>query len=390
MAIAKPTPMLLLLLALLLVSQGALGELIVVQGGVPAPAPEEEDSLTDYYGWLGGVHQGSAPKYNYSDNPTYEDSTTSLAASSKPKSSKDIIVVALDGSGDYKSVQDAVDAVPKGNTKRVTIHIKAGIYKEKVIIPSGTPYITIEGEGQKKTIIVWDDTASTKRKGKVLSTFGSATFAVNSDHFIARLLTFKNSAPVQAPGAVGEQAVALRLSGDKAALYFVSVLGAQDTLYLHKGYHYISNSYIEGSIDFIFGDGRALIRKCHLHSIAKTFGSLTAQKRLDKKDAGGFSIVGCVITGSGSIFLGRAWGPYSRVVYSYCYFADIIRPGGWDNWSDPKREKTVFYGEYACFGPGATTFDTFPKWGQRLTRAQAAPFLSFSFINGKDWLPSFI
>ncbi|KAH7428013.1 hypothetical protein KP509_10G071400 [Ceratopteris richardii] len=230
--------------------------------------------------------------------------------------------------------------------------------------------------------------ASTKGPdGKELGTFNSASVAINGDHFTARDITFRNTAPPPPGGAVGRQAVALRISGDMAAFFNVNFYGAQDTLYDHKGRHYFYKCYIEGSIDFIFGNGRSFYLECRLHSIANPSGSLTAQKRESTSEDTGFSFLRCVVTGSGSIYLGRAWGPASRVVYSFTYFDDIIRPEGWFDWGDKARQKTVFYAEYKCFGPGANR-DGRVSWSRVLTDKQATPFLHTGFINGEQWLNS--
>ncbi|KAH7421041.1 hypothetical protein KP509_13G037200 [Ceratopteris richardii] len=131
------------------------------------------------------------------------------------------------------------------------------------------------------TYIQWDDTASTLGKdGKPLGTYGSASVTVKADDFMALDVSFKNTAPPPASGAIGKQAVALLIEGDRAAFYRCSFYGAQDTLYDKQGRHYYYKCYIEGSIDFIFGDARSLFVKCHLHSIATPDGALTAQNRL--------------------------------------------------------------------------------------------------------------
>lgn len=294
------------------------------------------------------------------------------------------IVVAKDGTGNFKTVQAAVNSVPKSNKNRVIIYIKAGIYREKVKVQA--PWITFQGDGPRLTEIQWGDTASTKGPdGKPLSTFGSASVAINADHFTAKDISFRNTAPPPPGGAVGRQAVALRASGDFGAFFNVNFYGAQDTLYDHKGRHYFYRCYIEGSIDFIFGDGRSFYLQCRLHSIANPNGSLTAQKRMSTSEDTGFSFVKCVVTGSGSIYLGRAWGPASRVVYSLTYFDNIILPQGWFDWGDSSRQKTVFYAEYKCFGPGANRVGRV-SWSRVLTTKEAQPFLHTGFINGEMWL----
>lgn len=286
------------------------------------------------------------------------------------------------GKGNFHSVQDAVDSISKGNNQRTTIQIAAGVYKEKVKIPRDKPYITFQGAGKDVTKITWHDTA---KKSK--STFRSATVAVMADNFIAKDLAFENAAPSPTPGQVRAQAVAFQISGDRSAFYDCAFYGAQDTLYDHKGRHYFKNCLIQGSIDFIFGDGLSLYEGCQLHTISTSAGSLTAQKRKSSTEDTGFSFLNCSVSGSGIVYLGRAWGAYSRVVYIDTYIDDIILPGGWYNWGIKSREKTVFYGQYKCFGPGAN-LNNKVAWSHELTEAQAAPFMSLSFIDGQSWLPT--
>ncbi|KAH7424416.1 hypothetical protein KP509_11G007900 [Ceratopteris richardii] len=309
------------------------------------------------------------------------DVGAAAASTASPKS----IIVAKDGSGHFETVQAAVNSIPKSNNQRVIISIKAGIYKEKVQVDAS--WVTFQGAGPRLTEIQWGDTASTKGPDGELGTFKSASVAINGDHFTARDISFRNTAPPPPGGAVGKQAVALRISGDMAAFFNVNFYGAQDTLYDHKGRHYFYRCYIEGSIDFIFGNGRSLYLSCRLNSIASPSGSLTAQKRLSTKENTGFSFLKCVVTGTGSIYLGRAWGPASRVVFSFTYFADIILPAGWFDWGESKRQKTVFYAEYKCYGPGANRDGRVP-WSRVLTDSQAKPFLHTGFINGEQWLTS--
>ncbi|CAK9328278.1 unnamed protein product [Citrullus colocynthis] len=241
--------------------------------------------------------------------------------------------------GDFTSIQDAIDSLPFINLVRVVIKVHAGVYTEKVNIPPLKSFITIEGAGAEKTIVQWGDTAQTPgANGQPMGTYNSATFAVNSPYFIAKNITFKNTTPVPAPGAIGKQAVAFRISADTAAFYGCKFLGGQDTLYDHLGRHYYKDCYIEGSVDFIFGNGLSLFEGCHVHAIAQYTGALTAQGRSSLLEDTGFSFVKCRVTGSGALYLGRAWGPFSRVVFAYTYMDNIIIPKGWYNWGDPNRE----------------------------------------------------
>ncbi|KAF5748534.1 pectinesterase 53 [Tripterygium wilfordii] len=240
---------------------------------------------------------------------------------------------------DFTSIQDAIDSLPFINLVRVVIKVHAGVYTEKVNIPSFKSFITIEGAGAEKTIVEWGDTAKTPGpRGQPMGTYNSATFAVNAPYFIAKNITFKNTTPVPAPGAVGKQAVAFRISADTATFLGCSFLGAQDTLYDHLGRHYYKDCYIEGSVDFIFGNGLSLFEGCHLHAIVRVTGAVTAQGRSSLLEDTGFSFVKCKVTGSGALYLGRAWGAFSRVVFAYTYMDNIIIPKGWHNWGDPTRE----------------------------------------------------
>ncbi|XAR67062.1 Pectinesterase [Bertholletia excelsa] len=288
--------------------------------------------------------------------------------------------------GDFTSVQAAIDSLPFVNFVRVVIKVHAGVYTEKVSIPPLKSYVTIEGAGAEKTIIQWGDTAQTLGpKGRPIGTYASATFAVNSPYFIAKNITFKNTTPIPPPGAKGKQAVAFRVSADNAAFLGCRFLGAQDTLYDHFGRHYYKDCYIEGSVDFIFGNGLSLFEGCHVHAVSQVIGALTAQGRKSLLEDTGFSFVNCKVTGSGALYLGRAWKPFSRVVFAYTYMDSIVIPKGWYNWGDPTRETTVFYGQYKCTGPGASFAGRVP-WSRELTYEEAKPFISLNFIDGSEWI----
>ncbi|KAG5030130.1 putative pectinesterase 53 [Glycine soja] len=271
------------------------------------------------------------------------------------------------GKGGFSSIQAAIDSLPFINVVRVVIKVHAGVYTEKVNISPFKSFITIQGEGADKTIVQWGDTA----QSQPLGTYGSATFA--------------NTAPIPAPGAVGKQGVALRISADTAVFQGCKFLGAQDTLYDHIGRHYYKDCYIEGSVDFIFGNALSLFEGCHVHAIAQLTGALTAQGRSSLLEDTGFSFVHCKVTGSGALYLGRAWGPFSRVVFAYTYMDNIIIPKGWYNWGDPNREMTVFYGQYKCTGPGAS-YAGRVSWSRELTDEEAKPFISLSYIDGSEWI----
>lgn len=292
------------------------------------------------------------------------------------------ITVDQHGKGQYRTVQAALDSVPEKNNQWVYIQINAGLYIEKVTIPYTKPYIIFQGAGKRSTVISWSDRAS------ISGTADSATFSANGASFVARGVGFRNAAPPPAPGASGGQAVAVLLGGDMMAFYECGFFGAQDTLFDALGRHYFKGCYIEGSIDFIFGHGQSTYKDCELFVKAQPgylSGSITAQNRDDAHDSGGFVFIGCNITGTGQVFLGRAWGSHSRVVFIYTYMSSIITPQGWSDWDNPSRRSTAYYGEYKCYGPGSDTSRRV-SWSHKLTDAEAQPFLELSYIDGGSWL----
>ncbi|KAB1995367.1 hypothetical protein ES319_D13G156700v1 [Gossypium barbadense] len=298
-----------------------------------------------------------------------------------------VIVVDKNGGGDSITVQGAVNMVPEYNKQRVKIYILPGIYREKVVVPRFKPYISFVGnEGQMvNTIISWHDKASDRNSnGGSLGTYRSASVTIGSDYFCATDITFENTV-IGAPGEPGRQAVALRIYGDKAMFYKVKIVGGQDTLLDETGSHYFYHSVIQGSVDFICGKSRSLYQECLIQSTAKKIGAIAAHHRDLPDDNTGFSFVSCIITGSGKVYLGRAWGNYSRTIYSNCYFDNVIIPAGWSDWNDPLRHKTVEFGEFQSWGTGSDTSGRVP-WSKKLTYGEAKPFMDIKFIDGKQWL----
>ncbi|XP_059664159.1 pectinesterase QRT1-like [Cornus florida] len=298
-----------------------------------------------------------------------------------------IIVVDKNGRADSITVQGAIDLVPHNNSQRVKIYIRPGIYREKVFVPFSKPYISFIGDQNRTsdTIITWNNKASDKDDhGCELGTYRSASVSIESDYFCATGITFENSV-VAVPGGYGMQAVALRISGDKAMFYRVRVLGTQDTLLDDTGSHYFYQSYIQGSVDFIFGNSRSLYQECVLHSIAERFGAIAAHHRDSAEDDTGFSFIDCKINGSGMVYLGRAWGNYSRAIYSFCDIDNIITPSGWSDWNHPSRQMTAVFGEYKCRGRGANGRNRV-SWAKSFSHDEISPFLDMKFIGGEQWL----
>ncbi|MBA0745772.1 hypothetical protein Gogos_008334 [Gossypium gossypioides] len=284
------------------------------------------------------------------------------------------ILVRVDqsGKGDYKKIQDAIDAVPSDNKEPVFILVKPGIYQEKIVVPADKPFITISGLKANGTIITWND------GGDI---FESPTFTVLASDFVARYLTIQNTFGART------KAVALRVSGDRAAFFGCRILAYQDTLLDDNGRHYYKNCYIEGAVDFICGNAASLFEKCHLHSLSEGDASITAQRRESPSEDTGFTFLGCKITGVRSALLGRPWGAYSRVVFALSYMSGAILPQGWDDWGDTSKQSTTFYREYKCYGPGANARKRV-EWSGKLTTEEAEFFMTKNMIGGRSWIRS--
>ncbi|XP_030470108.2 putative pectinesterase 11 [Syzygium oleosum] len=281
------------------------------------------------------------------------------------------VVVDQSGNGDFRRIQDAIDAIPSSNSQQVFISIKPGTYREKIVVPENKPFITLSGTKSSNTIITWSDGSG--------DIFNSPTVSILASGFVGRDLTIQNTF------GVGERAVALRVAGDQVAFYRCRILSYQDTLLDDAGRHYYKNCYIEGGTDFICGDAASLFENCHVHSISQENGSITAQHRQSGTDNTGYVFLGCKITGVKSAFLGRPWGDYSRVVFALSYLSPAILPQGWDEWNDQKKHSNVYYGEYKCSGPGANRSERV-DWSRSLSDGEAAPFLTKDLIGGQDWL----
>ncbi|CAI9116766.1 OLC1v1018002C1 [Oldenlandia corymbosa var. corymbosa] len=280
------------------------------------------------------------------------------------------------GNGDYRRIQDAIDAVPANNSKHVLIVIKPGVYQERVVVPSNKPFVTLSGTSKRhKTIITWN------AFGDI---FSSPTVTIFASDFIGRYLTILNT------HGAGAKAVALRVSGDKASFYWCRIQSHQDTLLDEKGRHYYRNCYIEGDTDFICGNAASVFKKCHLHSLSQGNGAVTAQQRQSPEEQTGFIFVGGKVSGSSnSAVLGRPWGTYSRVVFAFTYMSSVINPEGWDDWGNSSRQTTAFYGEYKCKGAGASSSNRV-NWSHSLTSDEAEPYLSWGAIGGQSWVRSAI
>ncbi|MCM1355588.1 MAG: pectinesterase family protein [Staphylococcus sp.] len=258
-------------------------------------------------------------------------------------------VVAQDGSGDFTTVQEAINAVPDfRKANRTNILIKKGIYKEKLIIPASKIKVTLTGEDG--AVITYDDYASKlNRFGEEKSTSGSASCYIYAPDFTAENLTFENSS-----GPVG-QAVACFVSGDRATFRKCRFLGCQDTLYTY-GYpsrQYYEDCYIEGTVDFIFGKATAVFNRCQIHNRGRGYVTAPATPEDSKY---GYVFHDCTLTaedGVEGVPLSRPWRPFAQAIFINCNLGKHIASKGWDNWGKTSNEETVTYAEYNSTGEGA-------------------------------------
>ncbi|CAL2243290.1 unnamed protein product [Prunus armeniaca] len=292
-----------------------------------------------------------------------------------------VIKVMKDGSGQFKTITDAVNSIPAGNTKRVIVYIGGGEYNEKITIPRNKPFVTFYGSPTNMPTLTF---AGTSQK---YGTVNSATVIAESDYFVASNVIIKNSSPRPDGKRVGAQAVALRVSGNKSALYNCKLIGFQDTLCDDRGNHLFKDCFIEGTVDFIWGSGKSLYLNTELHVLGDNgLTVITAQARDSASEDAGYSFVHCKITGTGSgTYLGRAWRTNPMVVYAYTSMTKVINPAGWSDNNHPERDSTVFYGEYKCSGPGSSAAGRV-KYTKHLTDEQIKPFLSLGYIQGSKWL----
>ena len=258
-------------------------------------------------------------------------------------------VVAQDGSGDFFTVQEAINAVPDFRKNiRTTILIRKGTYKEKIIIPESKINVSLIGE--EGATLTNDDFANKKNVfGENMGTSGSSSCYIYAPDFYAENITFENSA-----GPVG-QAVACFVSADRAFFKNCRFLGFQDTLYTYgkQSRQYYEDCYIEGTVDFIFGWSTAVFNRCHIHS--KRDGYVTAPST-DQGKKYGYVFYDCKLTASPEakkVYLSRPWRPYAQAVFVRCELGQHVLPEGWNNWGKKENEKTAFYAEYDSRGEGA-------------------------------------
>ncbi|HEV2862199.1 MAG TPA: pectinesterase family protein [Pyrinomonadaceae bacterium] len=306
-----------------------------------------------------------------------------LFAASEAQAAPVEIVVAQDGTGKFKTVQEAVMSVPSGTPDSpVLIRIKPGRYKETVYVQSEKRFFRLIGEDARTTVLTYDLHAGVPGPdGKPIGTFRTPSTLIDADDFVAENITFENSA-----GPVG-QALAIRVDGDRAVFRNCRFLGWQDTILLNRGRQYFVNCYIAGHVDFIFGAATAFFDRCHIHVLRD--GYLTAASTPHDQPHG-FVFNDCRITAETpevKTYLGRPWRAHSAVAFLNTEMSAAVRPAGWHNWNFPDREKTARYAEYNSRGPGANPAARVP-WSRQLTKDEAKKMTAERVLGGHDgWNP---
>jgi pectinesterase len=290
------------------------------------------------------------------------------------------ITVDRNGRGDFRTIQEAVESIrafdPNGT---VTVFIREGVYKEKLILPTHVCNVKLIGESRDKTVINYDDHANINKMG----TFRTYTFLIQGNDITLENLTIENSA--QPLG----QAVALHLEGDRIIIRNCRLLGNQDTVYTGRENcrQYFENCYIEGTTDFIFGPSTCWFENCEIHCKKNSY--ITAAST-PSTILFGYIFNRCTITlaeGITEVYLGRPWRPFAMTVFLHCALPEGIVFAGWDNWRNPENEKTARYGEYNNSGKGADTSRRI-SWAKQLSDQEAAVYTLENVMNGcngEEW-----
>lgn len=288
----------------------------------------------------------------------------------------------------YQTVQAAIDALPPSGGEIV---LAPGTYREKINTDKNSVHLRGTGKSPAEVVIVWGDGASTAG-----GTFKSSTLIASGDDFRLDNLTVQNdywNNPQNPPS----QAVALSVMGDKDVFTHVRLLGAQDTLYANKGKggrmarQYFSDCYIEGHVDFIFGNAKAYFERCELRGLAHQSVMYTAQSKNAPDEDSAYVFDHCKLTtdpGAQEISLGRAWRPYATVIFLNTDMQAKVMPEGWREWHPGQTEtlKTATYAEYKSTGPGANPAAREAN-SHQLSDSEALQWSLSAFFKGDtDWI----
>jgi len=302
------------------------------------------------------------------------------AAGDKPDA-----IVAADGTGQYRTVREAIDASPQITQAGAhwTILVKPGTYRELIHIQREKRFTSLVGEDAGRTIITYDLYANLPGSdGKPIGTFRTPTLTIDADDFTVKNLTLENSA-----GPKG-QALALRVDGDRVVFRHCRFLGWQDTILTNRGRQYFEDCTIVGAVDFIFGGATAYFERCHIRCAGT--GYITAASTPDFQPYG-YVFSHCTITGDApgvKTYLGRPWRDHAQTVFLNTEMSDVVQPAGWHNWNKPVAEKTARYAEFNNTGPGAKPSGRVP-WARQLTAEEAAKLTAATVLGGVEgWNPA--
>ncbi|XP_057962742.1 putative pectinesterase/pectinesterase inhibitor 22 [Malania oleifera] len=292
-------------------------------------------------------------------------------------------IVAADGSGRHRTITEAIMEAPSYSNRRYIIYVKKGVYAENIDLKKKKTNIMLVGDGIGQTVVT-----GSRNFMQGWTTFRTPTVAVSGKGFIARDMTFRNTA-----GPRNFQAVALRVDSDQSAFFRCSMESYQDTLYSHSLRQFFRECTISGTIDFIFGNGAAVLQNCNIltrQPLPHQKVTITAQGRKNPHQSTGFSIQDSRIYATQPTFLGRPWKQFSRTVFMNTYMSRLVQPRGWLEWYGNFALGSLYYGEYKNFGPGASLSGRV-KWpGYHVIQdpADARFFTVGQFIDGMSWLPS--
>ncbi len=292
---------------------------------------------------------------------------------------QDTIVVSRDGTGNFRTLQEAIESARAFMDYTVTIYVRNGVYKEKVIVPSWVENIDIIGEDRDKTIITYDDHANINKMG----TFRTYTVKVEGSDITFKNLTIENNA------AQLGQAVALHTEGDRLKFINCRILGNQDTIYTGAKFTrlYFKDCYIDGTTDFIFGPSTALFEDCIIHSKRNSYVTAASTPKEAKY---GYVFKHCKLTaepGVDKVYLGRPWRPYAYTLFIECELGKHIVSAGWHNWGKQSNEETARYMEYKNTGEGANVSERV-AWSKQLTKKEAeAVTVDAIFSTQSNWNP---
>ncbi|TKY73851.1 pectinesterase/pectinesterase inhibitor 51 [Spatholobus suberectus] len=307
----------------------------------------------------------------------------------------DVTVCKGKGEGCYETVQEAVNAAPDNGDRRFVIHIKEGVYEERVRVPFKKRNVVFLGDGMGKTVIT--GSANVRQPG--ITIYNSATVGVAGDGFVAKDLTIQNTA-----GSYAHQAVAFRSDSDLSVIENCEFIGNQDTLYAHSLRQFYKSCRILGNVDFIIGNSASIFQDCEILVRPRQArpekgesNAITAHGRTDPAQSTGFVFQNCIINGTEEYmalyyskpevyrnYLGRPWKEYSRTVFIHSFLESLITPQGWMLGSGDFALKTLYYGEFENSGPGSNLTRRVP-WSNQVPAKHVFSYSAQSFIQGDYW-----